>query len=83
MSNREQVSDVSDEDLERIRALLRRIGGSNVTWGASSELEVWIIESRMESERKASQRLLVATWALVAATIGLVIATAGLIVFAT
>ena len=78
-ARREQVSHITAEDMQRIRALLAEIGGPHVQWGAREHLEVWVAEARMESERRASQRLLVATWALVIATIGLVIATVGLI----
>lgn len=76
---RERVSHITAEDLQRIRALLTAIGGPNVAWGAYQHLEVWLAESRMESERRASRRLLIATWALVGATVALVVATAGLI----
>jgi hypothetical protein len=71
-----------DNDLERIRGLLHRIGGRNVSWGAVNSLEVWIAETRLEAERLASRRLLIATWVLAAATVALVIATVGLIVVA-
>ena len=78
-TRREQVSHITEDDLARIRALLAEIGGPNVQWGAQQHLDVWVAESRMESERRASRRLLVATWALVIATVGLVIARVGLI----
>lgn len=76
---REKVDLISSEDHERIGKLLLEIGGKNVSWGAQAHLDVWLAESRMESERRASQRLWVATWALVVATLGLVAATVGLI----
>ncbi|RYB90832.1 hypothetical protein EUA06_11185 [Nocardioides glacieisoli] len=72
----------SDDDLARINSLLHRIGGQNVSWGAVNKLEVWLTETRLESERLASKRLLVATWVLAAATLALVLATVGLIVVA-
>ena len=76
----EQVRAINAEEIARIDALLGQIGGPNVVWGAKDRLDVWVAEARMESERRASVRLLVATWALVVATAGLVIATVGLIV---
>lgn len=67
-------------DLDRFGDLLRNVGGPNIVWGAQHSLAVWLAEAHMESERRASRRILDATWALVAATTGLVIATGGLIV---
>lgn len=60
--------------------MLHRIGAQQVSWGASSTLDVWLAETRLEAERIASRRLLVATWVLAAATVALVKATIGLIV---
>lgn len=73
---------LSRADVERIGAMLRVIGGTQVTWGAQSTLDVWLVEQRIKSEALASRRLLVATWVLAVATLGLVIATVGLIVVA-
>jgi len=73
------VSEPSTEDLERIRHVLRTIGGPNVSWGAKSELDVWTIEQRARLDLRMSARMTVASWALVFATIGLVICTAALI----
>jgi len=70
---------MSATDLARVKTLLREVGGPNVSWGAASVLEVWLAESRLEAERLASRRLLIATWVLAAATVGLVLATLGLI----
>jgi hypothetical protein len=53
---------------------------SHVSWGAANVLEVWIAETRMEAERQAAKRMLLATWVLALATMGLVAATVGLIV---
>lgn len=77
---RARIEGITDDDLTRVREVLRQIGGPNVSWGAANVLEVWIAENRMEAERRASQRILVATWVLAIATIGLVGATIGLIV---
>lgn len=77
---KETVDHVTAEDLERIQALLRQVGGPSVSWGAQSLLDVWVAESHMEAQRRASRQLLVATWALVVATVGLVVATVGLVV---
>lgn len=74
------ISGPSDDELARINSLLRRIGGPNVSWGAVHRLEVWVAETRLESERLASNRLLIATWVLAFATVALVVATVGLIV---
>ncbi len=76
------VPEPTDGDLDRIRRVLRKIGGPNVQWGAVNELEVLLTERRLEAEHLASKRLLRATWALVFSTIALVLATVGLI-FAT
>lgn len=78
----DHTSTITAEDLQRIQTLLKTVGGKAVHWGASSALEVWLAEARMESDRQAAQRLLWATWALVVATVALVFATVGLIVTA-
>jgi hypothetical protein len=72
----------SDEDLARARALLKRIGGAEVEWGAVNVFEVLIGEHRLAVEKLAAQRLMRATWVLACATIVLAIATVVLI-FAT
>jgi hypothetical protein len=77
---RARVDGPTNEDLSRVQDVLRRIGGPHVSWGAASVLEVWIAETRMEAEREAARRMLLATWVLALATTGLVAATVGLIV---
>lgn len=79
-SRKETVSHVTADDMTRIGALLREVGGPNVSWGAQSVLDVWVAEAHMEAQRRASRQVLLATWALVIATLGLVVATVGLIV---
>jgi len=71
-----------DEDIARARALLKRIGGPQVSWGAVNVLEVLIGEHRVAVENLAAKRLMRATWVLAGATIVLAIATVALI-FAT
>jgi len=77
-----KVPEPSDDDLERIRRVLHKIGGSNVSWGAQNVLEVGTIEQRARQDAALSRRLLVASWALVVVTLGLVVATIGLIAVA-
>ena len=77
---RTNISGPTDDEIAHINSMLRRIGGQNVSWGAASTLEVWVVETRLEAERLASRRLLMATWVLAAATVGLVLATIGLVV---
>lgn len=79
-SDRARVEGITDEDLARVKQVLRKIGGPNVVWGSQAVLEVWVAESRMEADRQAAKRVLFATWVLAIATIGLVAATVGLIV---
>jgi hypothetical protein len=74
-----QVPEPTAEDLDRIGALLRHIGGQHVSWGAQASLDVWVIEQRAKLDQQMSERIRATTWALVAATMGLVICTAGLI----
>ena len=74
-----QIPDPTPEDLERINQLLRNIGGRDVSWGAQSALDVWVIEQRARLDQRMSERIRSASWALVIATIGLVVCTAGLI----
>lgn len=66
-------------DLERIGALLRRIGGPGVSWGAQASLDVWVIEQRARLDQRMSERFRATSLALVVATVGLVVCTAGLI----
>ena len=74
-----RIPEPTTQDLERIRQLLRRVGGRDVSWGAQAELEVWVIEQRARQDQRMSERITSASWALVAATIGLVVCTAALI----
>ena len=78
--NEDQLAEPSDDDLMRLRALQRKIGGPNVQWGAREALEMWIVEQRMRADRVAARRLTRATWALAIATVALVIATGALVV---
>lgn len=75
----DQLPEPTDAELQRVADLLRRIGGTQVIWGAKDALEVLVVEHRMRAERLASQRLMRATWVLAVATIALVAATVGLI----
>lgn len=70
----------SDEDITRANALLRRIGGPNVSWGAVNVFEVLIGEHRLALEREAADRMMRATWVLAAATVVLAAATVALII---
>lgn len=74
------ITPPSDEDLQRIQAILRKVGGEHVDWGASSVLDVLVTEHRMYAERLASKRLIRATWALVLVTAVLVVATLSLVI---
>ena len=69
----------SAEDLKRIGDLLGRIGGRDVSWGANSFLDVWLIEQRAILDQRMSERIRISSWALVGATVALVVCTAGLI----
>lgn len=79
MPQHELMEEPSEDDLLRVRAILARVGGPQVSWGAVNALEVLLTERRMEAERRASARLTRATWALVIATVGLVLATVVLV----
>jgi len=79
-SERTNLRAPNEEQIRQSRAILGTIGGPNVHWGSVDVLNVWLAEQRLEAERLASRRLLVATWILAAATVGLVFATIGLIV---
>lgn len=83
MEKRARIEGMSPDDRKRVDALLREIGGEHVQWGSIDVLNVWVAETRLEAERLASHRLLLATWVLAAATVGLVLATIGLIVAGT
>lgn len=74
-----QIPEPTAEDLERIGAILRRVGGPNVSWGAQQSLDIWVIEQRARLDQQMSERIHAASWALVVATIGLVVCAAGLI----
>lgn len=73
------VPEPTPQDLERIGTLLRRLGGSHVSWGAQASLDVWVIEQRAKLDQQMSSRIHTSSVALVWATIGLVLCTAGLI----
>ncbi|WP_157543563.1 hypothetical protein [Microbacterium sp. CCH5-D1] len=79
MKRRSLETEPTDHDLERLGEVLRRVGGGNVSWGAQSVLDLWIVEKRAELDEEMSRRIGVASWALVFATVGLVLCTAGLI----
>lgn len=74
-----QIPQPTAEDLERIRKLLRRVGGQDVVWGAKEPLDVWVIEQRARLDQQMSERIYRTSWALVVATVGLVACTAALI----
>lgn len=80
MAASDRVHEPSEEELARIRAILRRVGGEHVTWGASSILEVLMTEKRLTLDRLLSGRLIRATWALAFITLALVLATVALII---
>lgn len=73
------IPEPTGQDLERIRKLLRNIGGRDVSWSSQAELDIWVIEQRARLDQRMSERITAASWALVVATIGLVLCTAGLI----
>lgn len=81
--DRVRIEGPNQEEIKRIETVLRDIGGPHVQWGAINTLEVWLTETRLEAERTASRRLLIATWVLAAATVALVLATVGLIIAGT
>ncbi len=76
------VPEPSDDDLKRIERLLEKVRGRHVAWGASSVLDVLLVERRLHAERIASERLARATWVLAGSTIVLALATVVLL-FAT
>lgn len=73
------VPEPTPEDLERIKKLLHRVGGDQVSWGAEDALNIWVIEQRVKLDQQMSKRIQVSSWSLVVATVGLVACTAGLI----
>jgi hypothetical protein len=75
-----QVPMPTQEDLARIKAVVNRVGGTNVSWGAQSILDVFVVEHRLRADQEASARLSKATWALAWATVGLVVATVALLI---
>jgi len=76
----DQIVEMPEADRDRIAALLRKIGGPSVAWGAEDSLEVWMAEHRMRAERESSARLARATWALTCVTLVLAGATVALVV---
>jgi hypothetical protein len=74
-----QVPEPTADDVKRIEALLRHIGGQQVSWGAQACLDVWVVEQRARLDQQMSERIRTTSWALVVATAGLVVCTAGLI----
>lgn len=77
--NLHHVPQPTDEDLRRIKALLSKIGGRSVQWGAASVLEIWTLEHRAKLDQQMNERIRASSWALFIATVGLLICTAGLI----
>lgn len=75
----DNIPEPTPGDITRIQAVLKTIGGRDVTWGAQATLDVWVIEQRARLDRQMADRLRRSSWALVAATIGLAVCTAGLI----
>jgi hypothetical protein len=74
---------MSAAERDRIRVVLNSISDPDphTSWAAPQHLlDFWLVEHRMESERKATTRLTFATWALVATTVALVIATIALVI---
>lgn len=75
-----EIDTPSEAELERVRKLLSRVGGTHVGWGAQSVLDVLLLEQRMASDRAASERLNRATWSLAVATVVLALSTIALVV---
>lgn len=75
-----RIPQPSHENLERIRRVLRDVGGNNVSWGAQQMLDVLVTEHRMRLEWEASERLKRATWTLAFLTAGLLLATVALVI---
>jgi hypothetical protein len=74
----EHFEEPTQEELERVAAILRKIGGPNVAWGAQQSLDVLLVELRLRAERLASERLTKATYFLGAVTVVLALATVAL-----
>lgn len=80
MADKVKIHGPSADELARLKAVLAQIGGPQVQWGAVDAYNLWVTETRLDHDRQAAWRVLVATWVLAAATIALVVATVGLIV---
>jgi hypothetical protein len=80
-ANDDQISEMSDEDRDRIsRVLSQTVGPHTVHFGPDSYLDVWITEHRMQAERRIMARLSLATRVLVGATAVLAFATIPLVI---
>ncbi len=73
------VAEPTAEDLARLKAVLARVGGRDVSWGAVDVLNLWLVEHRARLDQQMSSQIRSSSWALVLATVGLVLCTAGLI----
>lgn len=74
-----QLPEPTDEEMQRVKRLLRKIGGEHVRWGAIDVLETWRLEHRAKLDQQMNERIRVSSWALFIATVGLAICTAVLI----
>lgn len=45
------IAEPIEADIDRIRTLLRRVGGPSVSWGAVDVLNVWVVEQRAALDR--------------------------------
>lgn len=79
MSDDDALVEPMAADLQRVQALLRKVGGPSVQWGAASVLEVLLVEHQLAAQRKLSERLTRATWTLTGVTAVLALATIALI----
>ena len=82
MANEHRYPVPTDDDIARAKAVLNKIGGVRVSWGADKIFEVLSGEHRLRLEQEASRRMMLATWVLTGATVVLAFATVALI-FAT
>jgi hypothetical protein len=84
--DRDQLTEMTEPDQQRLirifDGIARATHGRSIDWTAEAYLDAWIVEHRMQAERRATWRLTVATWALVFATVVLAGATIA-VVFAT